>query len=261
MVHSIMFPGPGPIRPAYTFALILSSIFLRWTGPRSNWYSWVGSTVQPGDVPEVYMPRSAWIIGNTDGIGRALTRRLLSRGWGVTGISRSESKLTDTGYEHHVTDVTATGYPALLARLIERGLPELVVYCAGIGEELNLEDMHLEPRTFEVNLLGMVRTAAAVIPPMVARGSGHFIGLSSLADVLALPDATAYCASKAGFSNYLAGLARATRKTGVAVTCVRFGFVDTKMAKGTVRPLMLPVERAVDHLEGCIRPAIPPPGS
>jgi len=199
------------------------------------------------------MPGSAWIIGNTDGIGRALTRRLLSLGWGVTGISRSDSELTDSGYVHHVADVSATDYPVLLARLVERRLPELIVYCAGIGEELNLEDMHLEARTFEVNLLGMVRTAAAVIPPMVARGSGHFIGLSSLADVLALPDATAYCASKAGFSNYLTGLSRATRKTGVAVTCVRFGFVDTKMAKGTVRPLMLPVERAVDHLESCIR--------
>jgi NAD(P)-dependent dehydrogenase (short-subunit alcohol dehydrogenase family) len=199
------------------------------------------------------MSRLALIIGNSDGIGRALTRRLLSRGWRVTGVSRSDSGLTDPGYEHHVADVSASEYPALLERLIARALPDLVVYCAGIGEELNLEDMRLEARTFEVNLLGMVHTAAAVIPPMVARGSGHFLGLSSLADQLALPDATAYCASKAGFSNYLAGLARATRRTGVAVTCVRFGFVDTKMAKGTVRPLMLPVERAVDHLERCIR--------
>jgi len=197
--------------------------------------------------------RTAWIIGNTDGIGLALTHRLLTRGWDVTGLSRSASTLTDSHYEHLIADVAGTDYPLTLERLQERNLPELVVYCAGIGEELNLADMHLEARTFEVNLLGMVKTAAAVIPPMVARGNGHYIGLSSLADVLALPDATAYCASKAGFSNYLAGLGRATRKFGVAVTCVRFGFVDTKMAKGTVRPLMLPVERAVDHLERCIR--------
>ena len=199
------------------------------------------------------MSRTAWIIGNTDGIGLELTRRLLARGTEVTGLSRSESTLSDSHYTHYVTDVCGADYPALLERLSAAHLPDLVVYCAGIGEELNLSDMRLESRTFEVNLLGMVRTAAAVIPPMVARGDGHFIGLSSLCDELVLADSTAYCASKAGFSNYLAGLARATRRFGVAVTNVRFGFVDTKMAKGNLRPMMLPVKRAVDHLELCIR--------
>jgi short-subunit dehydrogenase len=137
------------------------------------------------------MSKTAWIIGNTDGIGLSLTRRLLSRGWQVTGLSRSHSDLSDSLYQHHVADVAASDYPATLERLLERDIPELVIYCAGIGEELNLTDMHLEARTFEVNLLGMVRTAAAVIPPMVARKSGHFIGLSSLCDELVLADL--YC--------------------------------------------------------------------
>jgi len=206
-----------------------------------------------GGPPEALLTRTAWIIGNTDGIGLALTRRLLRRGWQVTGLSRSESNLTDSQYEHHVADVTAPDYPSTLERLLERDLPELVIYCAGIGQELDLTDLRLEARTFEVNLVGMVKTAAAVIPLMVNRKGGHFIGLSSLADELVLADSCSYCASKAGFSSYLAGLSRAVRKTGVAVTNVRFGFVDTKMAKGSVRPLMLPVERAVDHLERCIR--------
>ena len=39
---------------------------------------------------------------------------------------------------------------------------------------------------------------------------------------------------------------------GVQVTNVRFGFVDTKMAKGDVKPLMMSVEKAVDHVEYCI---------
>ncbi len=37
------------------------------------------------------------------------------------------------------------------------------------------------------------------------------------------------------------------------MTNVRFGFVDTKMAKGKVKPFMMSVEKAVDHLENCIR--------
>ena len=87
---------------------------------------------------------------------------------------------------------------------------------------------------------------------MVERGEGHFIGLSSLADELLSPEAPSYHASKAGFSNYLGGLALALRPRGVHVTNVRFGFVDTKMAKGDVKPFMMGVERAAAHLLTCI---------
>jgi short-subunit dehydrogenase len=61
-----------------------------------------------------------------------------------------------------------------------------------------------------------------VIPWMVKRGKGHFIGLSSVADELLSPEAPSYHASKAGFSNYLEGLALAVRTKGVHITNVRF---------------------------------------
>ena len=88
---------------------------------------------------------------------------------------------------------------------------------------------------------------------MVRRGRGHFIGVSSLADEMLSAEAPSYFASKAGFSNYLGGLALAVAPKGVHVTNVRFGFVDTKMAKGDVKPFMMSVEKAVDHLESCIK--------
>jgi hypothetical protein len=39
----------------------------------------------------------------------------------------------------------------------------------------------------------------------------------------------------------------------VAVSTVRFGFVDTKLAKGTVKPMMITVDRAVEVLMRCVR--------
>jgi short-subunit dehydrogenase len=98
----------------------------------------------------------------------------------------------------------------------------------------------------------MVRTAAGVVPRMVRRGQGHFIGVSSLADELLSAEAPSYHASKAGLSNYLGGLALALKPRGVYVTNARFGFVDTKMAKGDFKPFLMSVEKAVDHLEFCI---------
>ncbi len=46
------------------------------------------------------MPRRALLIGNSDGIGLATTRRLLDEGWTVAGLSRSPSPLTHASYEH-----------------------------------------------------------------------------------------------------------------------------------------------------------------
>ena len=199
------------------------------------------------------MKGKALLIGNSDGIGLATTKELLKGEWKVVGISRSESPIEDPSYEHIVAEVQDDEYSVILKSVLEKGEPvDLCVFCAGIGEMLDLTNMEGEAEIFNVNLLGMVKAASCVIPLMVKRGKGHFIGLSSVADELLSPEAPSYHASKAGFSNYLEGLALALKPKGVYVTNVRFGFVDTKMAKGDVKPFMMGVERATLHLLSCI---------
>ncbi len=196
--------------------------------------------------------RRALLVGNSDGIGLATTTRLLAGGWNVIGVSRSESPIVNTLYSHMVLDVGDSRYSELLGELVREVPLDLCIYFAGIGAFLDFADMGNEARVIDVNLTGMVRTAAAVIPQMVNRGKGHFIGISSMADELVSAEAPSYYASKAGFSSYLSSLALALKPRGVHVTNVRFGFVDTKMAKGEVKPFMMSVEKAVDHLETCI---------
>lgn len=191
-------------------------------------------------------------VGNSDGIGLATTKRLLETGWYIIGISRSESPISNTAYHHSVVDVSDQSYSDLAYELVLKNSFDLCIYFAGIGELLNPFDMSSEKRIFDVNLIGMVKTAAEVIPQMVKKGQGHFIGVSSLADELFSAEAPSYHASKAGFSNYLGGLALALKPKGVYVTNIRFGFVDTKMAKGDVKPLMMSVDKAVEHIESCI---------
>ena len=182
-----------------------------------------------------------------------MTKRLLELGWRTFGISRSESPLTNTSYSHHVMNVTDNRFTALLDSLIIDNPIDLCVYLVGIGELLNLADMKSEVKIIDVNLLGMVRTTSTVIPHMAERNQGHFIGISSLADELLSSEAPSYHASKAGFSNYLESLAHSLKNEGVSVTNVRFGFVDTKMAKGDVKPFIMNVEKAVDHLVKCMK--------
>jgi short-subunit dehydrogenase len=199
------------------------------------------------------MQGTALIIGNSDGIGLATTKALLKRGRQVVGISRSKSSIKDPAYEHIVAEVQDDEYPVIVKSILEKGgRVDLCVYCAGIGEMLDLSDMGGEAEIFDVNLLGMVKTVSLVIPWMVKRGKGHFIGLSSVADEMLSPQAPSYHASKAGFSHYLESLGLALRSKGVHITNVRFGFVDTKMAQGDVKPFMMGVERAAQHVLTCI---------
>jgi short-subunit dehydrogenase len=194
----------------------------------------------------------ALLVGNSDGIGLATTKRLLEGGWNIIGVSRSASTISATEYHHSVVDVGDNKYFGLIDELARKDPVDLCIYFVGIGELLDPTNMADEPKVIDVNLTGMVKTAAAVIPQMVNRGQGHFIGVSSLADELLSAEAPSYHASKAGFSNYLGGMALALKPKGVHVTNVRFGFVDTKMAKGDFKPFMMNVEKAVDHLETCI---------
>ena len=150
-------------------------------------------------------------------------------------------------------DVTDPAYPALLARLVaEYQSFDACVYCVGIGSDLKLPDLSGKSQVFEVNLTAMVRTLEILIPSWLARRRGHFIGLSSLADIMLNPVSPSYSASKAGVSRYLVSMARRLRSEGIAVTNVRFGFVDTKMAKAPVRPLMMTAERAAQYILRCL---------
>jgi NAD(P)-dependent dehydrogenase (short-subunit alcohol dehydrogenase family) len=195
----------------------------------------------------------ALIIGNSDGIGLGVTRVLLQKGWQVTGLSKSGSPVDDPNYRHQIVDVRQEIYVSILQKVV-RGIDslDLCIYCAGIGVLLDISQMQEDVKVFEVNLLGMVKSVSCVIPFMVEQGKGHFIGISSVADEMLSFDAPSYHASKAGFSNYLEGLALALKPMGVQVTNLRFGFVDTKMAKGDAKPFMMTIQDATDHVLKCV---------
>ena len=155
-------------------------------------------------------------------------------------------------YVHHRSDVATSAYRELLQNLSLEPF-DAVIYCAGIGERLSLADLASQARVFEVNLLAAVATAAIVLPPMLAAKRGHLLVLSSLADNLVSDEFPSYNASKAAVSSYFAGLGAALRSSGVAVSHVRFGFVDTKMAKSRFKPFMITREAAARVIARTLR--------
>lgn len=188
---------------------------------------------------------NALILGNSDGIGLELTKDLLSKGHYVVGISKSALNVKNAEHKNlsqHFLDVRSTDFKESLVHIlcsIEN--LDLCVFCVGIGEELNFSQLHGETTVFQVNLMSAVVVTEVVLHKMLKDKRGHFVGLSSLAD--AFPDAGApsYNASKAGVSYYWEGLGLAlmAQKSQVKISNVRFGFVDTKMAKSPIKPFMI----------------------
>src|SRR5688572_27594273 len=101
--------------------------------------------------------KRALVVGNSDGIGLAVTRALLDRGYAVAGISRRAAPIDHPNYVHHIQDVAEPTYRDLLAEVLARH-PDLSVciYCAGIGDRLDLGNLAFETKVFQVNLMAAV---------------------------------------------------------------------------------------------------------
>jgi short-subunit dehydrogenase len=196
------------------------------------------------------------LTGAAGAIGRATAELLAARGFRLGLIDRAEGPLGALGEELgqrgatvsvRAVDVREPGAikEAVLAFERALGATDVLVACAGVGTLSSALDLDIEGfRTMlEVNVLGVARTIEAVLPGMFARGSGHIVGIASVAGYRGLPWMPGYSASKAALATYLEGLRPALKRRGVRITTVYPGFVRTPMTAGT------PFRRPVQMLE------------
>ncbi|MFH1744400.1 MAG: SDR family NAD(P)-dependent oxidoreductase [bacterium] len=187
------------------------------------------------------MPK-AIIIGATSGIGEALARELLGNGYilGLTGrrIERLEEFHRQHPESTHVKPMDVAQPSEAIhhfQELIEEmGGVDLIVINSGVGfinPDLKWEH---EKQTIDVNVSGFTAIAGAAMQYSSNQGSGHIVGISSVAALRGNGGAPAYCASKAFISNYLQGLRQKTAKMKIPVhiTDIKPGFVDTPMTRG-----------------------------
>ncbi|MGY4770114.1 SDR family NAD(P)-dependent oxidoreductase [Kribbella sp. CWNU-51] len=193
--------------------------------------------------------RAVWVIGASSGIGAALAAELVGRGARVAISARRADQLKDVAGDRmsavplDVTDRIAVDAAAKeVAGLI--GAPDLVVFSAGVWEQLDAAawDWDLFARHIEVNLLGLNNLLGAVLPPMLERGHGGFVGVSSVAGYRGLAGAEAYGATKAAQINLLEALRIAVAGLGVDVVTVCPGFVKTELTAGNSFPMPFIIE-------------------
>jgi short-subunit dehydrogenase len=107
---------------------------------------------------------------------------------------------------------------------------------AGFGRLNWLEN--LDPRRdielqVQVNLLGVIQVTRAVLPHMLARGSGHIINMSSVAGLVAAPMYTIYAATKFGVRAFSDALRREVSPFGIRVSTIHPGPSRTEFGQHT----------------------------
>lgn len=188
--------------------------------------------------------RRALVTGATKGIGQAVADRLREAGATVLGTARTPPGHAAAGILFVAADVgTADGCAAVAAAVQTRlGDVDIIVHVVGgssapAGGFAVLDDEEWR-RALDLNLLAAVRLDRALLPRMLARGSGVIVHVTSIQRQLPLPEATmAYAAAKAALSNYSKGLSKEVSPKGIRVVRVSPGWVETEAAVGLVQEI------------------------
>ena len=192
----------------------------------------------------------AMITGANSGIGRQAAVDLAVKGWQVYGSMRGLEKgeklaamAADAGVEVTpvVCDVSDTdSVNAAVAEVTAAaGRIDVMVNNAGIGGNGVVEDTPIETyeEVFNVDLLGVIRCAQAVLPQMRERGDGCIVNVSSIAGRIAAIAQSPYVTAKWALEGLSEGLAQEVAAHNIRVAIIEPGIVRTAiMAKNTDAP-------------------------
>ena len=176
-----------------------------------------------------------WMIGASDGLGAALAHKLSAAGVELVLSSRSEDKLNQVAAtlpgRVSVVPVDVSDLDSVRQAAGQVGRIDGMVYTAGVYWPMKAQEWNAEQveAMCNVNFTGCARVIGAVLPSMVARGTGHVVLTGSLSGFRGLPGANGYGPSKAGVMAMAETLYADLRGTGIRVQLANPGFIRTRL--------------------------------
>ncbi|HCU7002030.1 TPA: SDR family oxidoreductase [Staphylococcus aureus] len=186
----------------------------------------------------VLTDKIAVVTGAGSGIGEAIATLLHEEGAKVVLAGRNKDKLQNVAnqlVQDSVkvvpTDVTKKEEVDELIKMAQQtfGGLDIVINSAGQMLSSKITDYQVDEwdSMIDVNIKGTLYTAKAALPTMLEQSSGHLINIASISGFEVTKSSTIYSATKAAVHTITQGLEKELAKTGVKVTSISPGMVDT----------------------------------
>jgi short-subunit dehydrogenase len=185
-----------------------------------------------------YPWKVVWITGASGAICGEIARRLADKGVTVAATARPSDRLDALA----ASSDKITVYPAdvlkpdelksCVAKIeADLGPIDMALLGAGMYVPFDVRNIDLDGfrKTMALNVDGVIDGVAAVLPQMLARRQGHIAIMGSLFGYAGWPGNGSYGASKAAVINLAESLKLELEGTGVDVTVINPGFVDTPL--------------------------------
>ncbi len=182
--------------------------------------------------------QTIWLVGASEGIGRALALQLADAGatlfLSARNRERLQSLLANLPGQGHVIvacDVTQAAHVAAAWAGIAPHNPDMVIYNTGTYEPLAADQFDLARVTtmVDTNLHGALRVLSHVIPFFTMRRGGRIILTGSIAGYRGLPGALGYSLSKAAIINLAESLKCDLQRYNIGVQLINPSFVKTRL--------------------------------
>ena len=178
--------------------------------------------------------KTALVTGATAGIGEAAARKFVANGWRVIGTGRRADRLDSLArelgdalvpFELDIRDIASLDQVAA-----DVGPIDLLVNNAGLAppmSPLQAADQAPLDTVIGTNIAGLVALTRAMLPGLIER-KGAIINLSSVAATYPYKGGAVYAGSKAFVRQFSLGLRCDLAGTGVRVTSIEPGMVETE---------------------------------
>lgn len=199
--------------------------------------------------------KTYWIIGASEGLGRALARALSQRGAQVILSARNADRLAEICAalpNARAVPFDVTDLDAVRRAVTEAGRVDGLVYNAGAYEPMRAANWQTDAvlAMTDVNYTGALRVLGETVPGFVRSGRGDITLIGSLSGYRGLPAAIGYGASKAALISLAESMRLDLAGTGVTVRIVNPGFIRTRLTeKNTFRmPMLMSPEDAAERV-------------
>ncbi len=190
------------------------------------------------------MQNTVFVTGGASGIGLAIARAIVERGWQVvvadvaqSNLDRASEQLSQHAELAHFEQLDVTDEDAVVKTIArcdaEMGPLTGLVNSAGIGFDVACLDTTtaLFRKTIEVNLIGSFVACREAARAMQGRGKGAIVNIASVSGIRGNPGRVAYGASKAGIISMTQVMAVEMAPAGIRVNAIAPGPIETPLVR------------------------------